>query len=256
LGATADLGAAIGPNTPAATVLSIVHEQQMSVGAIILRVWRAMTKEFRIRFRLNAKFMDPELYGRLLDTQDADAMADFNPSDMDVIPTANPKNNSLVQRMQKAEAELNAFDRIVETGGNPQPIVKGYLTAIGSDKVEEVYPTLSPEEQQQKEAEDERIKNLEEQLKYLPVKAQADLGEAEKIKGQATMMNAQTNQQKLQVDAQSAQFKDQNVAVDTVKKQAEAEKIMTETDADKLEIDIMESGVMDLLDADAELGSQ
>jgi hypothetical protein len=248
LGATADLGAAIGPNTPAATVLSIVHEQQQSVGAIILRVWRAMTKEFRIRFRLNAKFMDPQLYATLLDTDNADAMADFSTSDMDVMPTANPKNNSLVQRMQKAEAEMSIFDRVLQTGGNPTPLVKGYLLAIGSDKVEEVFPTLSPEEQQQQEQEQERIKQLEEQLKYLPVKAQADLGEAEKMKGQATMMQAQAAQQKAMSDMQSAQFKDQNVQMDTVKKQAEVEKIMTEVDGENLEIDMIESGVADLLE--------
>jgi hypothetical protein len=248
LGATADLGAAIGPNTPAATVLSIVHEQQMSVGAIILRVWRSMTKEFRMRFRLNSKFMDPQLYAMLLDTEDADAMADFNSSDMDVSPTANPKNNSLVQRMQKAEAEMSIFDRVIQTGGNPMPLVKGYLTAIGSDKVEEVYPTLSPEEQEEKKAEDDRLKQMEEQLKYLPVKAQADLGEAEKTKGEATMLNAQTNQQKFQVDAQSAQFKDQNVQVDTGKKQAETEKILSDVDGQNLEIDMIESGVSELLE--------
>jgi len=242
LGATADLGAAVGPNTPAATVLSIVHEQQQSVGAIILRVYRSLTKEYRLRYRLNGKFMDPKQYKRLMDNQDADAMADFNTADMDILPAANPKNNSMIQRIQRSNAEMGAIDQVVSTGGNPQPLVKGFLTAIGSDHVDEVYPTLSPEEQEAAKAEEERLKQLEEQLRFLPVKAQADLGEAEKRKAVVAEQKVQIEGAKAQTEMLVNQQKAENLAADTQKKLAETEDIQLDTD-------MTQSGVMDVLES-------
>lgn len=246
LAATTDLGAKIGPNTPATTVLSMVHESQEAVGAIILRVYRAMTREFRIWYKLDSKYMDPIQYQTLTDNPEADPMMDFNTQDMDIQPSANPRNNSKIQRIQKAEASMAVVDQVVSVGGNPQPIVAGYLESIGNDDLEEIFPTMTPEQQAAAKAEEERIKQLEEQLKFLPVKAQQDIGEAEKIKSAATMENAKTTRMKQVQEGQLTQAKTENTVIDTHKKAAETKKIQSETDAQDLETDIVASGAAQL----------
>jgi len=137
LSATTDLSAALGQNTPATTALSIVQEQQEASGAIILRIYRAMGREFSIWFKLNSKFMDLDLYSELVDDEEADPFEDFNPQDMDISPSANPQNSSKIQRIQKAQAQLAVMAQISATGGNPQPVVEDYLNAIGSESVDE-----------------------------------------------------------------------------------------------------------------------
>jgi len=196
LSATTDLSAALGQNTPATTALSIVQEQQEASGAIILRVYRAMGREFSIWFKLNSKFMDFKLYAELVDDEDANPIEDFNTQDMDIAPSANPQNSSKIQRIQKAQAQLAVMAQIRETGGNPQPVVEDYLNAIGSESVEDIYPELTPEQQEAAQAKTEENEALEKQLRFLPVKAQADIGEAEKLKSQVALLDAQTRREK------------------------------------------------------------
>jgi hypothetical protein len=185
LSSTVDLiGAGLGTNTPATTSLSIVQEAQEANGALILRIYRAMSKEFRIWFKLNAKFMDFALYKELVDDPEADAKADFSMQDMDIMPSMNPQNSSSIQRIQQANAQLSVMPQVEATGGNSQPMVKDYLAAIDSPSIEEIYPELSEEEQQAQAAEQERLKKMNEELMFLPVKAQADLGEAERLKAE------------------------------------------------------------------------
>ena len=57
-----------------------------------------------------------------------------------------------MQRIQVAGLELEAFDRVLQTGGNPVPIIKNYFESIGSGIVDQIYPdegSMSPAELQQ-----------------------------------------------------------------------------------------------------------
>lgn len=200
LSSTTDLGSVLGTNTPAATTLSLVQEQQQAVGAIILRIYRSMTREFSIWYKLNAKFMDPELYAVLVDDEEANPLADFNTQDMDIIPAANPRNSSKMQRIQRAQAELSIIDQIGQTGGDTKEVVESYLEAIGSENVDKVYPELSEEQQQAAQKEQERLKQRREELEFLPVKAQADLGEAEKENAVTRRIEAEIKMMKARVD--------------------------------------------------------
>ena len=196
LSATTDLSAALGQNTPATTALSIVQEQQEASGAIILRIFRAMGREFSIWFKLNSKFMDPALYSELIDSEEVTPEDDFNTQDMDILPSANPQNSSKIQRIQKAQAQLAVMPQVQATGGNPQPIVEDYLDAIGSDSVDDIYPELTPEQQEAAQAKQAENEALEKQLRFLPVKAQADIGEAEKNNSITKRIEAEIKQAK------------------------------------------------------------
>jgi len=249
LSSTTDLSAALGQNTPATTALSIVQEQQEANGALILRIYRAMAKEFRIWFKLNAKFMDPAFYSELVDNKDADPIKDFSMSDMDIIPAMNPQSSSTIQRLQKANAQLSILGQIEQSGGDVQAVIKGYLEAIGTDNIEAIYPELTEEQQAAQQAEQERIKQLNEELRFLPIKAQADIGEAERLKAevklgelQIKMRDSEGNERKVFAETQLTQAKIGNTEADTYLKaeQAETESTKNATNIVHAELKIKE----------------
>ena len=150
LSASADLTQALGANAPATTTLALVQEQQQSAGAIILRIYRAMTSEFKKLFVLNAKFLDPEEYQNILDDKEANFEADFNLRSMNITPVANPEISSKIQRIQQAQAELSQIEMVQAAGGDIRVIVKNFYESIGAQNVDEIFPDLEPQEQLQK----------------------------------------------------------------------------------------------------------
>jgi hypothetical protein len=159
-----------------------------------------MCKEFAIWYRLNAKFMDPEQYMILVDDQEANPFVDFNTQDMDIVPSANPRNSSKIQRIQKAQAELSVMPQIEQTGGNAKEVVESYLEAIGSENLEQIYPELTEEQQVAAQKEQERQKQLQEMQVVVPLEAQAALGRAEELKAKARVLEAQANLMKTQAE--------------------------------------------------------
>lgn len=150
LSASADLTNALGANAPATTTLALVQEQQQSAGAIILRIYRAMSMEFKKLFELNSKFLDPQDYAEVLDDPEANFETDFNLKTMDIVPVANPEISSKIQRIQQAEAELSRAELVAASGGNIRPIVKGFYKSIGSQDVDEIFPEEDPQQQLQR----------------------------------------------------------------------------------------------------------
>jgi chaperonin GroES len=146
LSASADLTQALGANAPATTTLALVQEQQQSAGAIILRIYRAMSSEFGKLFVLNSKFLDPAEYQEVLDDQEANFEADFNVKSMNIIPVANPEISSKIQRIQQAQAELSQVELVAQTGGNARAIVKNFYEAIGTQNIDEIYPEEDPQQ--------------------------------------------------------------------------------------------------------------
>ena len=150
LSASADLTQALGANAPATTTLALVQEQQQSAGAIILRIYRAMSSEFTKLFIINSKFLDPEEYQEVLDDPEASFENDFNVKSVNIIPIANPEISSKIQRIQQAQAELSQVELVSLAGGDIRVIVKNFYEAIGAQNIDEIFPDLGPQEQLQK----------------------------------------------------------------------------------------------------------
>jgi hypothetical protein len=187
-----------------------------------------MGREFQIWYKLNSKFMDPELYAELVDDPEADPVADFNAQDMGIAPSANPENSSKIQRIQQSRAELDVMPQIDATGGNSKPVVKDYLQAIGSESLDEIYPEPTPEEAEAQAKEQQRLKQRQEELEFLPIKAQADVGEAEKMKAQAALIREETNRAKalsdIEVNQASVHEKNASAFLKTEQGETEATK--------------------------------
>jgi hypothetical protein len=146
LSASADLTNALGANAPATTTLALIQEQQLSSGAIILRIYRSMADEFKKLFVLNSRYLDPEEYKNVLDNEEASFAEDFDIKDMDIVPVANPEVSSRVQRIQLAQAEMANLQAVMAAGGNIRPIVEGFFDAIGSGGVDVIFPEETPEQ--------------------------------------------------------------------------------------------------------------
>ena len=150
LSASADLTQSLGANAPATTTLALVQEQQQSAGAIILRIYRAMSEEFKKLFELNSKFIDPEEYQEVLDDPEANFVEDFNMKRMNIVPVANPEISSKIQRIQQAQAELSQVEMVASVGGNARIIIKNFYESIGAQNVDEIFPDEDPQQQLQR----------------------------------------------------------------------------------------------------------
>ena len=200
LSSSVDLGSVLGANTPATTALGFIQNEERAVGAIIIRIYKAMAKEFKIWYRLNAKYMDDDQYKSLVDDSEASPFDDFNTTDMDIVPVANPRNSSKLQRLQKAQAELSVLPQIAETGGNTKTVVENYLESIGSENVEDIYPELSDEQKAALEQQKAKEQQIAEAQIMIPLEAQAALGRAEELKAQARLIEAQQGLIKAQAE--------------------------------------------------------
>lgn len=136
-----DFKGLIAPNAPATTTLALIQEAILPTSAILQRVIRAETKEFKKLFLLNSKFADPATYQKVLDDPNADFEQDFNDETMDVLPTANPEMSSKIQRSQIAEAVASRVQEIALTGGDARPVMEFWFDAIGAKEIKgQVYP--------------------------------------------------------------------------------------------------------------------
>ena len=226
LSASADLTQALGANAPATTTLALVQEQQQSAGAIILRIYRAMTAEFKKLFVLNSKFLDPQDYQEVLDDPEANFENDFDLRRMNITPVANPEISSKIQRIQQAQAELSQVELVAQVGGNARVIVKNFYESIGAQSVEEIFPDLGPQEQLQKllaENPDlaELISGEAERLDLLAA-AQSDAEEAEQDR-----LNQETAS-KLDVDRSTVE-KNESASILNLEK-AETEQVKNQID--------------------------
>jgi hypothetical protein len=130
-----DLQGTLAPNAPATTTLALIQEAMVPQSAIMQRIIRAESKEFKKLFVLNSLFADPELYKRVVDDPEADFRTDFNLVGLDIMPTANADMSSKMQRIQLAEALMLQAPLIAQEGGDTRPIREMYFAALGADEL-------------------------------------------------------------------------------------------------------------------------
>lgn len=127
-------------NMPVGTVMALIEQGQMVFTASYKRIYRALQDEFDLICRLNRKNVTPERYMAYLDEQ-ADPQADFDMTDMDVLPVADPKAVTSMQKMSRAQFLLElAQNQLV----NPAEAVKRVLEAAAIDDAEALIPQPDP----------------------------------------------------------------------------------------------------------------
>jgi hypothetical protein len=138
--AVVDVSGKLQSNTPPTTALAIIQEAIIPTTALFKRILSAESKEFQVLFRINQRTFPKQKYQKILDDPQADPQADFNRDGYDIVPTANAEMSSKMHRIQTSQLEMETLPLVLQAGGNPVPILKGFYDAIGSDKVDQIFP--------------------------------------------------------------------------------------------------------------------
>ena len=151
-----------GANVPAESVLALIEQGLQVYSAIHKRIYRSLYKEFVKIRRLNALYLDQMTYSTVLDDPDANIQADFNSSDFDIIPVADPHSNTMIQRLMKAKALLDLRGQ----GLDDNEILRRYLEALEVDNIEAFFP----DQEQEDPAQQLSIQKLQLEMQELQAK--------------------------------------------------------------------------------------
>lgn len=192
-----DAGGQIQANTAPTTALALIQESLIQHSAHMARIIRSIGKEISILFELTKDYFSQEEYVKVTGDDDASIELDFDIDGLSITCGANPEMSSRMQRMILAQAELEQFDRVVQSGGNPIPIIKNYFKRIGTENLDEIFPNeseMSPEEkaqmQQMQQMQQQANQMAEAQLKLTQLQTEL-LQRGEDRKGREGMVKIQ-----------------------------------------------------------------
>ena len=92
-------------NEPATTSLARIEQGLKVFSSIHKRLHKSFSTEFKMLFDLNAEYMNPQYYYRIVDVPEQQQVAqdDYDREDCDIIPTSSPEDVSNSQKMVKAQ---------------------------------------------------------------------------------------------------------------------------------------------------------
>ena len=113
-----------GQNTPATTTMATIEQGMKVFTAVYKRLFRALSEEYKLLYRLNRLYLEPETYANVLDT--TVGPSDFDKDSYDVCPAADPTAISQTERLMKAQGLME----LLPSGMlNPVEVVKRVLQA-------------------------------------------------------------------------------------------------------------------------------
>lgn len=128
-------------NVPASTTLALIEQGLKVFSAIYKRIHRSLKQELGKLKKLNARYMQPQEYFMVLDTQEQVAIQDYQDESMDVIPVSDPTVVTEAQRMGRAQALLPfAQDPMIDG----MEVKKRYFEALGIENVEALWAKQPP----------------------------------------------------------------------------------------------------------------
>jgi chaperonin GroES len=150
----------------ATTTLARIEQGLKVFSAIFKRVYRSLGKEIQTLYRLNAIFLEPETYFRILDdaSEGVVTLSDYRNDGTDVQPVADPSIATNTQRVARAQL-------LMQMQGNPllnaEEITRRFLVAIEEPNIDAL---IIPEDQRQAPPPDP--KQIEMQIKLIESQVQ------------------------------------------------------------------------------------
>jgi chaperonin GroES len=128
-----------GQNTPATTTMATIDQGMKVFTAVYKRVYRSLTKEFRKIYKLNQTYLNPEEYIAIIDVKIE--QSDYQGSEEDVIPGADPTAVSAQER----QAKVQALMQILQLGTlDPMKVTQAYLEAHEIPQADQYLKQPSP----------------------------------------------------------------------------------------------------------------
>ena len=129
----------------ATTTLALIEQGLKVFTAIYKRVYRSMKQEFKLLFMLNAEFLDDQSYYNVLDQEKSIAKSDYDLKSLDVMPVADPKMVTDMQRSAKAQVLMGMLEHpILGSTLKPHEVTKRILDATA---IEDADQLIAPEPQ-------------------------------------------------------------------------------------------------------------
>ncbi len=130
-------------NEPATTSLARIEQGLKVFSSIHKRLHKSFGKEYKLLFDLNAEYLDPNVYYKILDDpsiQREVALKDYDKSFCDVVPTSSPDDVSNTQKMMKAQLLFGMKGQ----GLNDAVINKRFLEAMQIPDMNEILNAPPP----------------------------------------------------------------------------------------------------------------
>jgi chaperonin GroES len=163
----------------ATTTLALIEQGLKVFTAIYKRIYRALRDEFSLLFKLNAQFVGQEEYFNFLDEELAVSKEDYDIKALDIVPVADPKMVTDMQRLSRAQVVLQMMDYIP----NKLEAVRYALDILGFER--ETVDKMAPEKQGADPAEQLMMEKAMADVENVKAKTMKTAAETDKIAGEA-----------------------------------------------------------------------
>lgn len=136
-------GSEMPANAAATSVLAVIDQGMKVFSGIHKRVYRSLRSEFKKIAWLNSRYMDEQVYFRVLDSSENAAVGrqDYVQGDFDVVPIADPNMSTSVQKLVRAQALMEWGKS--QQGVNMHPINQMFLEALQVPNIDKILPDPS-----------------------------------------------------------------------------------------------------------------
>jgi hypothetical protein len=214
-------------NMTATTTLALIEQGMMVFSAAYKRIFRSMKLEYRQLAKINAVTMDAGRYNAFHDMMQAgpdgqmqqvqlDPRADYDLSNMDIQPVADPRSVTNMQEMAKAQL----LGQMAEQGMISRQVAgRRMLEAAQIPNVEELTPPPDPMQQQMQQA--QAMMGMEMMKADLTQKlVEIDLTlakiESEKADAMKKVSDANAEQTRLRFDEVKMMMEERRSAIDQI----------------------------------------
>jgi chaperonin GroES len=167
-----------GQNTPATTTMATIEQGMKVFTAVYKRIYRALDKEFKKVYKLNALYLNPNTYGTL--TEQPVNPQDFDDEQYIICPGADPTAVSQTEKLLKAQGLME----LLPTGAlDPIEVISRILQAQEQPNWEKLFKQEVQQSGQLPQQQDPKMLELQ--------------------------MKSQMDQQKFALQQQDQQFKQQ-----------------------------------------------
>lgn len=129
----------------ATTTLAMIEQGLKVFTAIYKRIYRALKAEFKLLFLLNAKYMNDKEYFTLLDDQQAIAKTDYDIESLDIMPVADPRMVTDMQRAAMANVLMQIQGHPVYGAlQNPMESLKRIYESVGMPELSKLIVEPQP----------------------------------------------------------------------------------------------------------------
>ncbi len=180
-------GADMPSNMKTGAANLMVERGMKMYNSIIKRIFKSLTAELNIRFKLLSRYLDQKKYATVMDNPQASVKKDFDLSSFDLFPIADPNLASDSARASLAQALVEFKDDPSLPVENKFNIMREYLQSIGFTNVDRFIPDA------QKAKQDPEVMQMTQQLQQQQQQVQQQ------------QMSHDLAQAKLQIDAQKNQ---------------------------------------------------